>query len=63
MAKKFKVEVLERTKIDEETANVLLKVTAPENLDKWLKSWDILEATDDMIEAVLMLYLIWRKKK
>lgn len=60
---KFKVEVVNRTKVDEDTADVLLRVTAPWELDKWLRSWDILEATDDMIEAVLMLYLIWRKKK
>jgi hypothetical protein len=62
MPKSFKVEVLERKRVDEETAQVLLRVTQPKNLDKWLKSWDILETTDDMIEAALMLYLIWKKK-
>lgn len=63
MAKKFKVEVLERKKIDEEIAHILLEVTQPKNLDKWLKTWDVLESTDDMIEAALMIYLIWKRKK
>jgi len=62
MAKSFSVKVVEKTQIDEETAEVRLRITQPKNLDKLLKTWDMLEAADDMIEVAFMLYLLWRKK-